>query len=106
MKYINKFNKTEDFENAKSWLNELEHYVVYDAEGSKIYSKSANITPKIKRVATFVNQGIQPPAYGSIYGLIMRKDLCKSIKYNGIEILEEPTVEPLPLDGILFDKKV
>ena len=39
MEYINKFNKTSDFENAKSELKNLEHYLVYDAETDKMYLK-------------------------------------------------------------------
>ena len=48
MKYINKFETTEAFEAAKEQLQELEHYIAYDAESDEINLKK-------KRTATNCN---------------------------------------------------
>ena len=39
MKYINKFETTEAFEAAIEQLQELEHYIAYDAESDRIRLK-------------------------------------------------------------------
>ena len=43
MKYINKFDKSENFESAKEALDALEHYLAYDSEADKVYLKKVEI---------------------------------------------------------------
>lgn len=84
MKYINKFNKTEDFENAKSWLNELEHYVVYDAESKKLWSNflKRSVTLHCKITEEMLGK---PSPFGGKLPLLTRCDLFKKVKINGEE---------------------
>ena len=94
MNHINKFNTTEEFNQAKEELGKLEHYLVYDAEAKKISAKP--IIPKTmkfiftKEIIDFANSTFSEIGIP----LIVRKDLFKSIKYNGKELLTEPTVNP------------
>ena len=54
MNYINKYNKTSEFESAKEQLNTLKHYVAYDAESKTIHLKEEE-KPDIADIALYDN---------------------------------------------------
>ena len=86
MKYINKFKLTTEFEAAKEQLQELKHYVAYDAEKNMIYLKMP--TDKSYTLNYKITQDLIESAqiFGNKLPLIARCDLFKSIKVDGIEI--------------------
>lgn len=52
MNYINKFNKTSEFNSAKEQLNTLKHYVAYDAETKTVHLKEK---PDMADIALYDN---------------------------------------------------
>lgn len=102
IKYINKFETTEEFNQAISedgTLSSLEHFMAYDAQNDVFSIKP--LPKPIAKTMKFVYGENEIQLLTALIGdiktcpLIARKDLFKSIKYNGEELLTEPTVDPI-----------
>lgn len=93
-KHINKFNNTEDFNNAIEELQTLKHFLVYNAE-----TKEIGIKPRPKplgKIMTFKFEEdditllaqLKEMSKMDSWVLIGRKDLFKSISYKGHDLLQ------------------